>query len=233
MAENELHKFHRRRMRKRYARYGADVFDTHQLMEMLLFNSIRRGDTNELAHRVLNAHPGGSLTRASNASLLSIEGVGEKTADLLSISSDMTVRLLLDKLSCEPLASDFSLRLYAWLCFANCGEKKVIALFLDEKKRLLELSCISKGRTVRPEAYLDAILQASSIAETDKEPVAYVVLAHNHLNGSNYPSVEDLYLTAFLSGGLAKRGMSLLASFVVTDNDCIMCDISSKDRQEI
>ena len=220
-------------MRRRYARHGADIFDSHQLMEMLLFHSIRRGDTNGLAHKVLNTCTEGGLTRAMSSALLQVDGIGEKTATLLSLSSDVTVRLLQDSLKNEPFKTDFSLRLYTWLCFASCREKAVFALLLDDRKRLLDKVCIARGKAARPESYLESVLQAAPSLEGASKNCRYVVLAHNHRSGATVPSVEDVYLTELFSEGLSNSGMSLLASFVVTDTDCIRCDTTINDEQEI
>lgn len=210
-------------MRRRFNRYGADVFDTHQLMEMLLFHSIKRSDTNELAHIVLNAKPDGGLKASSEQDFLDIDGVGENTANLLSISSAMTVRLLHDTICTEPLDSDFSAMLCAWLCFADKSDKSVVALLLDEKKRLLEKLWLSRGMSNRPESYLEILLHAIKASSGDKYPIKNVIIAHNHLDRSKASSAEDVYMTMLLSKHLSKAGACLLASYIVTDTDCVNC----------
>ena len=223
MPENELHKFHRRRMRKRFVSYGSDVFDTHQLMDMLLFHSIRRGDTNGLAHVILNSVPDGGLKAAGARELLTVDGVGENTANLLTVSSAMTVRLLQEKLCAGPLDSEFSAMLYIWLCFADKSEKSVVALLLDEKKRLLEKVWLSRGLSNRPETYTDMLLQAIKAALLHEAPVKNVIIAHNHPDNSKGSSVEDVYLTMLLSKKLSEAGVRLMASYIVTDTDCVKC----------
>ena len=52
---NDLHKEHRERMRKEFLEHGfADDVPKHKILEMLLFYSIPRKDTNEIAHLLLN-----------------------------------------------------------------------------------------------------------------------------------------------------------------------------------
>lgn len=48
-----LHDGHRQRCKQRFLRTGAEGFDDHQLLELLLFYAIPRCDTNETAHRLL------------------------------------------------------------------------------------------------------------------------------------------------------------------------------------
>ena len=52
MAEN-VHKGHRERMRQRFLSEGAEGFADHELLEMLLFYAVPRGDVNPLAHKIL------------------------------------------------------------------------------------------------------------------------------------------------------------------------------------
>ena len=48
-----LHDGHRQRCKQRFLRTGAEGFDDHQLLELLLFYAIPRQDTNETAHRLI------------------------------------------------------------------------------------------------------------------------------------------------------------------------------------
>ena len=47
------HEGHRARLREQYFRQGLESFSDVQVLEMLLFYCIRRGDTNEIAHGIL------------------------------------------------------------------------------------------------------------------------------------------------------------------------------------
>lgn len=48
------HEGHRERMKQRYLSQGLDGFAEHEVLEMLLFYSVPRADTNELAHALLD-----------------------------------------------------------------------------------------------------------------------------------------------------------------------------------
>ena len=49
-----IHDGHRERMKRRFLEHGADVFDDHQLLELLLFFSKPQGDVNPLAHQLMD-----------------------------------------------------------------------------------------------------------------------------------------------------------------------------------
>ena len=55
MAES-IHAGHREKMRNRFIREkGFENFEDHQILELLLFYANTRGDTNPLAHELLDA----------------------------------------------------------------------------------------------------------------------------------------------------------------------------------
>ena len=55
--KQNIHSGHRERVRKRFINDGSlNNFEYHQIIEMLLFYSIPRQDTNELAHRLIDEY---------------------------------------------------------------------------------------------------------------------------------------------------------------------------------
>lgn len=87
MADKNLHKDHRKRLRKRYAEEGIDFFEDHNVLELLLFYALPRVDTNPIAHRLISRF--GSLSGVFSASedeLCEVEGMGKASAGLLSLS---------------------------------------------------------------------------------------------------------------------------------------------------
>ena len=53
-ANGNIHKDHRKRLRARYDKYGLASFEEHNILELLLFHSIPRADTNGIAHELIN-----------------------------------------------------------------------------------------------------------------------------------------------------------------------------------
>ena len=77
-AEAHRHK-HRDRLRQRFTEGGADAVPDYELLEMVLYGAILRGDTKPLAKRLLAQF--GDLNRvlaAPEARLKEVEGVGDK-----------------------------------------------------------------------------------------------------------------------------------------------------------
>ena len=136
---SNIHKNHRQRMREKYEKHGADLFETHQLLEMLLFHSMRQGDTNPTAHNLLNAHPKGAGGVTSSKELCDAEGIGEVSANLLRISQDASLRILCDTLKRDAFEDEFTLKMlqnYADLEFSNvCTDN--VDVSTDEEKEAL------------------------------------------------------------------------------------------------
>ena len=53
LPDEKLHAGHRARMRRKFLSYGPRIFDTYELLEMLLYYAIPYKDTNPIAKRLL------------------------------------------------------------------------------------------------------------------------------------------------------------------------------------
>ena len=85
-AEKQPHTGHRARVRARFLREGLDAFEDHNALELLLFYAVPQRDTNELAHKLINAF--GSLSAVFDApvqSLMQVGGISENTAVLIKL----------------------------------------------------------------------------------------------------------------------------------------------------
>ena len=49
------HEGHRERMRERFRASGLDGFASHEILEFLLYHTHSRCDTNEIAHKLIEA----------------------------------------------------------------------------------------------------------------------------------------------------------------------------------
>ena len=93
-----IHEGHRERMKNKLLEQGLDVFDDHTVLELLLFYSMPRKDTNPLAHEIMNKF--GSLQAVFEApaeELSKINGIGENTVTLLKLIPEVSRRYAIDK----------------------------------------------------------------------------------------------------------------------------------------
>jgi len=97
MSEN-IHSKHRDRVRKELLAHGFDSeTPPHKILEMLLFYSIPRKDTNEIAHELINKF--GSIEavlKARPEELLKVSGVGENTVAHFKLMLSICYRIIND-----------------------------------------------------------------------------------------------------------------------------------------
>ena len=99
MAEvkHNIHKDHRKRVKERFRSEGLDHFSEIHALELLLFFAIPQGDTNPLAHKLLNQF--GSLTQVLDAPVEELEKAMEAcTVEVLSDGSAATAAEYTDAL---------------------------------------------------------------------------------------------------------------------------------------
>ena len=94
--EKSIHSGHRQRMRERFSGRGFLGYQPHEVLEQFLYDVIPRGDTNETAHLLLQKF--GSLDgvfTAPREELLTVKGIGEKSADyILSLYPETGAEML-------------------------------------------------------------------------------------------------------------------------------------------
>ncbi len=208
-----IHQGHRERLRKRFLEEGLDAFEDHQVLELLLFHVIPRGDTNPLAHRLMRRF--GSLSAALEADprdIASVEGMGERTAAFLSLIPQVTRRYFHDRVSRDTprLDSPEAVGDYVAPLMAGRPEEVFYVLCLDSHCRVLYPALISEG-TVK-EAHVEP---RHVVEEALRHRAASVVLAHNHPGGAAKPSNADHRLTGLLVQTLGAIGIPVLDHVIV------------------
>ena len=212
------HSEHRDRMRTKYERFGESVFETHQLLEMMLFSLICRKDTNVTSHDLLEK-TGGDFFSASLSDMCCANGVGSSVASGVKLSCEAVRRLICDNISSGGLDSEFKRKMYLYLRMMGKPYESVFALTLTAKgKKTLDFSDVTLK--VRDPGALAEFLIKNAEENGGKE----VVLCHSHGNGAPAPSVEDIYLTALLRKKLEGSGICLSGSYIVAGNDCVRVD---------
>ena len=206
--DHQLHKKHRERMRNRYLREGSlNNFEDHNALEMLLYYSIPRADTNELAHRLINRFHGlDHVFEASVEELMEVEGVGENTALLIRLTSDLERKrqfAALEPRACLKTVEEQARFLEPY--FYSLTVETSYLVCLDAQKRVITCEKISEGDALSEKLNIRRVIDKSS-----RRNVAYVLLAHNHPRGISVPSTDDMATSKWLIGVLQNFGVKLL-----------------------
>lgn len=213
MSCTKLHDGHRERLRKRFQEEGLDGFEDHQILELLLFHVIPRGDTNTTAHRLMNRF--GSLSAVLEADpkdVATVEGIGEKGAAFLAMIPHVTRRYFYDrvlrdrpKLNSSEAVADYLIPL-----MAGRPEEVFYVLCLDTQCRVVYPALISEG-TVKEAA----VYPRHVVKEAIRHRAASVILAHNHPAGTAKPSQQDHNLTRLLIQALGPLDIKVLDHIIV------------------
>lgn len=218
MATKEnIHKDHRKRLRGRYEKYGLESFEEHNILELLLFYSIPRADTNGIAHELINTF--GSLYDvlcAPYEALLQVKGVGPASASLIRTVSDTAREANLRNIASTPLDDYPRLVMYATEWFIGKPAGVVAVILLDDKNRVIRTETLSASHTIRTTSYVKVL---TDLAET--HTAFRLVLMHNHANGIMKPSDEDLYLTEQLYNTLREKNILLMEHLIVHKFNCL------------
>lgn len=212
-----VHDGHRQRLIARFLEEGLDSFEEHNVLELLLFYSIPRRDTNELAHRLIDAF--GSLAgvlEAPYSELLQIEGVGENTAALIKLMPEMARAYLSREREEICLDSTEKAGRYLLPRFIGRREETVFLVCVDAKCRVLSCGMLHRGSVNASEVNLRKIIAAALNYDA-----AGVILAHNHPGGVALPSPEDLDTTRRVRSVLEAMGVQLMDHIIVADGDYV------------
>ena len=222
--EPNLHTGHRSRVKEEFLRRGLEALPEHKVLELLLFYAIPRGDTNELAHRLMERF--GSLSGVLDASvedLCAVSGVGEHTATLLRMVPGLCAHYIASRSRAgEIMDSSARVREALEPYFFGARNEMVYLLCLDGKNKVLGVRKITEGSINAAEVTTRRITE-----EAMGLRASAVILAHNHVSGLAIPSREDRATTAYLKQVLAPIGIDLLDHVIFCDDDMV----SMKDSQ--
>ena len=213
-----IHEGHRQRLKQRFLEEGLENFTDIQVLELLLFFSVPRQDTNPIAHALLDHF--GSLYQVLEApveELRKVKGVGEQSALLLSLMNDVARYYQVDRTMREKILPTVqACGEYLVPFFHGEHEEVVYLLCLDAKCKALDCVLIHRG------GVNVASIAARKVVKTALDANATsVVLAHNHPSGIAVPSSEDVQTTCRVAMALNAVEIQLVDHIVVADGDYV------------
>lgn len=211
-SKKNIHAGHRERVKNGVAEHGFQQLEDHKILELLLFYSIPREDTNELAHRLLNEF--GSLSgvlAADYEELLLVNGVGKNTALMLNTISELNIRAAKEKFSGKKKFSKFEeLAQFARSLYINETKEIVYLLCLDSAKCRKRICKLTEGDETT--AAVDKAKIARLVAQNN---CPYNILIHNHPKSDSSPSASDIDASRSIAVMLRNMGFSLADHIIV------------------
>lgn len=211
-----IHDGHRERLRKKLLRLEHDEILPHELLEVMLFYSIPRGDTNEIAHELINAF--GSFNRVLDADwveLKKVRGIGEKTAQYIDFLGKCA-RCYTDHI--EPgIKYKFGNKrtmAYIYTTFPDMNREQIYMLYLDGRKTIVRRELVFEGSFESVDVDMGTIAKRAL-----RHGMVYCVCLHNHPSGIAKGSYADKEVTYVMQETMELLGMTLLDSIVATENE--------------
>jgi len=211
-----VHSGHRQRMWERFKKEGLEGFSCYNVLEMLLFFSIPRSDTNVVAHNLIDEF--GSLPSVFEASyedLLKVKGIGPNSATLLTLVPQVTQRYLSEKTTEKLVFSDME-EIKKYIKAKYIGVKGEVAYLMcfDGGGRLNNCCKVSTG------SVNCAVVDNRTLLEIAfRNHASNVVLVHNHPSGVAAPSKEDLSKTLELSALFRSVSINLIDHIIVANDE--------------
>ncbi len=211
-----MHHGHRQRVWNRVLNEGLAGFEPHQALELMLFQAQRRGDTNALAHLLLDRF--GSFAAVLDADpkdLATVPGIGVNTARFIHLVPELTRYYLSDKArpGKAPLNDPARARRQVFPLFAGRRQEMFYLLCLDTRCRLVFPALIDEGTvdhvTIEPRRIVETAL---------RHKATQVIFAHNHPSETYGPSQEDIRFTRQMSTILEAIGIRVVDHLIVAGN---------------
>ncbi len=190
-----------------YERYldGSREMSDIDLVELILFYSIPHKDVRPIAEELIKRY--GSLTGILGvpaATLMSVPGVGEKTAAMFKLLGDLAERCAATPQPAPEAANVSNTVSYFKEYFKNLDSEQLVVALLDDK-----------GKIIKKFVYGDSHRKETTVrinelaVEVAKISPSAAVIAHNHFSGVVTPSEADDLSTKKLAFMFNVQGVTL------------------------
>ncbi|MBQ4145106.1 MAG: DNA repair protein RadC [Clostridia bacterium] len=217
-----LHDGHRERIDDKTKMLGFERLEEHEQLEKILFNVIPRGNTNPLAHQLIDQF--GSLYGVLTApveNLILVPGVGNRVAqylhDLFPLLGSVERCMLVEAGKKYPVLDTIEKKgAYIKSLFYGKLTEQCFMVSLNRKNQAYRFDLASQGDAEETAMYTKEIIKLA--LRTD---AASVIIAHNHPSGTLVPSQADIRCTKELVAGFNAVGITLDDHIIVGHGEYI------------
>lgn len=200
------------RPRERLLRLGAAALTDQELLAVMLGTGRKGCPVMTLSEQLIADFRGlRGLLGARAADLLRCKGLGSaKTCHLLAIQEVLRRAAREPLLARDLLQEPGEVRRYCQVALGHLDVEHCIALYLDARLHLIDISELTRGTLSHA-----AIYPREIVREALQCHASAVILAHNHPSGNAQPSQADQRLTQRVRQALALLDIQLLDHVVV------------------
>lgn len=214
-----VHDGHRERVKQEFLKNGFnESTPAHKIIEMLLFYSIPRKDTNEIAHELLNRF--GSVSGILDAPaerLTEVKGVTLNTAALIKLIIPIARRYSLEKgTKTENYSTLDEVCRYLMQRYFGYTKEVFSVTSFSGSGRMLGFDVLGEGNVS------EVNVSTREVVETVlKRQAVCVIIAHNHPDGVAIPSEEDIVITKNIKSALSHINIRLIDHIVICGDDYV------------
>ncbi|MBP9691862.1 MAG: DNA repair protein RadC [Alphaproteobacteria bacterium] len=186
------HSGHRQRLRERFLKGGEKSLPDYEVIELLLFGVIPRGDVKPLAKKLLQECGGLSgLLQADVERLKVVPGVGEATIAMLKAVQEAACRLVREDVNVQPVLQSWqSVIDYCRARMSHLTIEQFRLLFLDQKNKIIADELQQQGTIDRTPVFPREVVK-----RTLELGATSLIMVHNHPSGDPRPSQADIDIT--------------------------------------
>ena len=202
---------HMQRLRERMQKEGLENFQDHEILELLLFQSVPRKDTNKLAHNLLASF--GSIYNVLNASpdeLTMVNGVSQVTACNLSMLKEVWRRYKQQEKERFVLSSVSNILQYARLLIAESYAERVVVVYVDRGTKFV----FSEEYVATTDDHSVDVDIKKVVSNAVRLKAGGIILFHCHVQGDCNPSADDINFTEKLLYALSGLEIVLLEHLI-------------------
>lgn len=213
-----LHDGHRDRVLERFSREGFYYFNEHERLELILFFSVPRSDTNEMAHQLLNKyHTIAGVMDAPEEELIRFKGITKRTVQLFKMIKE-TYKLYTEEKEQNKtyLCTTDEIGSYFQVFYSVIHEETITVMSLDNKCRFISTDIVGVGDISSVGVSIRKIVET-----VIKRKATQIVLCHNHPGGIALPSDADITVTKSIRAAMDGIGVCLKDHIILGGNDYV------------
>lgn len=210
-----VHDGHRERMRKRFRETGSfDGFSEHEIIEMLLFYTHPRRNTNEIAHELIDRFGNiAGIIEADYDDLIKVKYITDGAATLFKMLPKFLPIYYNSK--SNGMVYDNSQKLISLFepYFVGLAHEEFRAAYFDNKLALIRNVALDSGDTSGSSVNIRKLVETAL-----RENAATVAIAHNHPKTTSKPSTGDINTTQQIIEVLRPMKIDFLDHIIVGED---------------
>ena len=184
----------------------------YELLELILFGVIPRGDVKPLAKQLLKNF--GSLSgifQADVEKLRALEGVGEATIVALKALNEVACRVVREEATTECVFDSWTTIIqYCRARMSHLSTEQFRLLFIDQKSALIADEVQQQGTVTRAPLFPREVVKRALELNASG-----IILVHNHPSGDPTPSQADIDVTHTIIKAAKELEISILDHLII------------------